>query len=303
MKKTIVFLLLSATVAFASPLERKEISSDAKWLLHLDIAALRQTSMGKYIFSEVLDKKLNDAKKAFPLIGVLVENVQSITAFGNETSAHERNGVLLIKTDAESEKKLETLVQAGMSGVTPGFSAEKLDVKGADIYKINKEIYVQALHDGHLLVSKSRPSLDKEREVLSTGAGSLAESKAFTGFGDDENGFFLVGIAQGLGESAKAFPQAKMLQMADAGKLSLGEVGEKLNLRLALKAKDDESCNQMQQVIQGLIALVSLTQSENKDLNSLIQSLKIDKGENVLKLNVSFPVSGAIKHIAQKQKD
>jgi len=261
MKKTIVFLFLSATAAFATPLDRKEISSDAKWLLHLDVSALRQTSMGKYIFSEVLGKKLDEAKKAFPLIGVLAENVQGTTAYGNETSGHDRNGVLVIKTDPEAEKKLETLVQAGMSGVTPGFSAEKLDVKGADLYKINKEFYVQAQHNGHLLVSKSRPALDKACAVISSGSDSLAGSKAFTGFGDDDNGFFLVGIAEGLGESMKAFPQAKILQMADGGRLTIGEAAEKLNLRLALKAKDQDSCNQMQQVIQGLIALVSLTQS------------------------------------------
>ena len=98
------------------------------------------------------------------------------------------------------------------------------------------------------------------------------------------------------------FPQAKILQMAEGGQLSIGEKEDKLNFRLALKSRDQESCNQMQQVIQGLIALVSLTQSDNKELNSFIQTLKIDKGENLLKINLSFPVSDAIKQIADKQK-
>jgi hypothetical protein len=302
MKKTIVCLLLSAVAAFASPLERKEVPADAKWLLHLDVDALRETTVGKYIFSEVLDKKLNDAKKAFPLIGVLVGNIQSLTAYGNETTRHDRNGVLLIKTDAESEKKLETLLQAGMAGVTQGFTVEKLDIKDADVYKVNKDLFVHPLHNGRLLVGKSQSELEKARQVLATGAGSLSESKAFTGFGNTEHGFFLVGIAEGLGESAKMFPQAKILQMAEGGQLSVGEKEEKLNFRLALKSRDQESCNQMQQVIQGLIALVSLTQSDNKELNSFIQTLKIDKGENLLKINLSFPVSDAIKQIADKQK-
>jgi hypothetical protein len=302
MKKTIVCLLLSGIAAFASPLERKEVPADAKWLLHLDVDALRETSVGKYIFSDVLDKKLNDAKKAFPLIGVLIGNVQSLTAYGNETTRHDRNGVLEIKTDAESEKKLETLLQAGMAGVTQGFTVEKLDLKDADVYKVNKDLFVHALHNGRLLVGKSQSELEKARQVLATGTGSLTESKSFTGFGNTEHGFFLVGIAEGLGESAKMFPQAKILQMAEGGQLSIGEKEDKLNFRLALKSRDQESCNQMQQVIQGLIALVSLTQSDNKELNSFIQTLKIDKGENLLKINLSFPVSDAIKQIADKQK-
>ncbi|MDB6040836.1 MAG: hypothetical protein JWM99_4677 [Verrucomicrobiales bacterium] len=302
MKIIIVGLLLSVIATFGAPLERKEISADAKWLLHLDVDAFRQTAVGKYIFSDVLDKKLNDAKKAFPLIGVLVGNVQSLTAFGNEATRHDRNGVLLIKTDVESEKKLETLLQAGMAGVTQGFSVEKLDIKDVDVYKVNKDLFVQALHNGHLLVGKSQTELNKAREVLATGNGSLSESKAFTGFGNTDHGFFLLGIAEGLGESAKAFPQAKILQMAEGGQLTIGEREDKLNFRLALKSKDQESCNQMQQVIQGLIALVSLTQSDNKELNTFIQTLKIDKGENLLKINLSFPVSNAIKEIADKQK-
>ena len=52
---------------------------------------------------------------------------------------------------------------------------------------------------------------------------------------------------------------------------------------------------QMQQVIQGMVALASLSQPDNPDLMQLAQSAKVSTAGNVVSLQVSYPADKAVQ--------
>jgi hypothetical protein len=53
----------------------------------------------------------------------------------------------------------------------------------------------------------------------------------------------------------------------------------------------------MQQILEGLLALVTLNAPDNRDLNDLSRHLKCGVTDKTLKLQVSVPVSTALRHL------
>ena len=64
---------------------------------------------------------------------------------------------------------------------------------------------------------------------------------------------------------------------------------------LSLKAKASEVVTQMQQVVQGMIALASLSQTDNQDLQQLAQSAKVFAAGNIVSLQLGYPADKAIQ--------
>ena len=69
---------------------------------------------------------------------------------------------------------------------------------------------------------------------------------------------------------------------------------------LALRAKSPETASQMQQVIQGLIALGSLGQPEDKNITTIMQSLKVWARDNVVGVSLQLPVELFIQELAKR---
>jgi hypothetical protein len=89
--------------------------------------------------------------------------------------------------------------------------------------------------------------------------------------------------------------------MTEGARLILGENAANLFLNLALKAKSSEVMTQMQQVIQGTVALASLSQQENPDLMQLAQSVKVSGDDKMVTVGVEFPVEKAIRLLGEKK--
>jgi hypothetical protein len=68
---------------------------------------------------------------------------------------------------------------------------------------------------------------------------------------------------------------------------------------VVLKAKDDDATLKIQQVFQGIVALLSLAQ-DNPELKELANAANIgSEGRNVT-ITVQFPVGKAIEHMAEE---
>jgi hypothetical protein len=83
----------------------------------------------------------------------------------------------------------------------------------------------------------------------------------------------------------------------------LGEKKGDVFVNIALKAKDSEVVTQIRQVVEGIIALGSLSHSENKELQDLIQSIKVTATEKVLSVNAAYPVDSLITRATSMLED
>jgi hypothetical protein len=308
--KLFALACLSAATAGAGLLQKSEVDADAKWLLHLDLDQFRSTKVGGYLISQIVEKQiskpLNDLKQQFKFEvdpNKILEKIGSITAYGTAYQSPKENAVLMIKTDPDLQAALVgVLAGMALAGTNSQMEMKQTQMGNVTLYSMKDKIHCAVLPGKLVALSLSRRAIEKAAEVLDKKAASLASSRTFSDFAEVKRSFFFLGVAEGFSANTELPPQAKLLQLADGGRIVLGENADQLFLDLALKAKTAEVVTQMQQVIQGLIAMASLGQSENKDLTQLVQSTKVSATDRVVSVSVEYPVDKAIQRI-DEQKD
>jgi len=293
------------TAAVASPLHKEQVAADAKWLVHVDVDKLRPTTLGNTL-KQFLDSQMGALKSQFD-IDLDWNKIGSITAYGSsyESMPH-LNGVVLINTDLDLQKALDGAIEkmsAADSNAPPPIKKTKEGV--VTTYSMPDTMFVAFESGKPVILGKSRDSVQKAGEVLSGKSTNLASTRTFSEFPDSPKPFFLVAAAEAFNLSKEfaergedkddSNPKAKILKLTDGGRVMLGEEANQLVLELSLKAKTSEVVTQMQQVVQGIIALASLSQTDNPDLQRLAQSAKVSAAGKIVSLQVAYPADKAVQ--------
>jgi hypothetical protein len=337
MKRITLFLPLFLSLlspALAGSIPKEEVSADAKWLIHLDAAQFRATKVGSSIITKWVGTSLPvfqgqlkeglmldlDAKK-------IIGGINSITIYGTDYQSPQDHAVLLVGTSPELQKILVgflagmvlagtnapmQVTQATEGSVTfysigqPGQAhsghppvTQSPDGSGSSGPSPQDAAYCAVLPDKVIAIGRSREATEHAAKVLAGKAPCLASGAAFGGFGDLKEAFFFVGAAEGFNLGANLPPQAKLLQVAEAVRVALGESANQVFLSLALRGKTSDVAAQMQQVVQGLIAVGSLSQPQDNDLGRLLQSIKVSSADNIVDVRVDYPVDKAIEQLTQ----
>ena len=295
-------LALAATLP-AAPLQREHLPADAKWLLHLDLDSFRTTQLGQFVCQEILDKQLAKPMadlKLYLNLDLDWRKVNSLTAFGVDYDSKSRdNGVLVLRSTLQIQDTFESFLKRQADAAPPdGGPLKKLASAPAPMYSINNQLMVALPGKDLVLLSKSRAQVERASEVLAGQRPNLAANQAFSGYPPAPGAFFFMGLAEALNQDAKLPPQANVLKMANGGRLIMGEKKDQLYLQLALRAKSPEVTQQIQQVMQGLIALLSLSQSENQDLMSLVKATTVQSDKELVTVQVDYPVEKVVEKIA-----
>ena len=295
---SLVCAALAAGTALAAPVDRSKVAQDAKWVLHLDFDAFRKTAVGGQLTEKVLQPKLAEveAKMKFDL-SLDFKNISSLTAYG-PSFQKDTDGVLILTTTGDVKKDLDTLV--GMEALTDGEEADVTMVQQKPylLYSL-KGVFIAPSVGGSVLVAKSKEQIERGRDVIEGKAASLAKSALFRDYPDVSDTFFFLGMAEGFNAARNIPPQAQVLRETEGGRLVLGENDKNLFVNLVFKGKNEESSLKIQQILQGLCALASLSQ-QNKDLTELLSQTKIASSGRNVSVDVRFPAAHVIEKILEK---
>lgn len=290
------------TVPMAAPLQEAKVAADAKWVLHLDLDAFRQTQVGGYLADEVIEKKFSAAQEEQNIrFETSLKKIHSVTAYGTRFG-EKQEGVLLVNTTANVKKDVEALV--GLAALDGKDHTEILRMEDSPylLYKINNDAFVAPDVNGTVILGRSREQVDNARAVLAGEKESISGGALFAKYPKLEQSFFFLGAAEGFSQGAEIPPQAQVLKESDGGRLLIGETGENLFVNLVLRGKTPESTTKIQQVLQGIVALVSMAQ-DNPEIKQLAAATTVSKeGENVM-VNLEIPVAKALDKIKEKQAE
>ena len=303
MKNVLVLLLaLAAAGLQAGPVNPVHVSSEARWLVHLDLEAFRSSKLGGYIMREIVDKKIAQVPpgEAGVDLVALSRKISGLTAYGADFESRSGRGALVVSTDAEAIKVLEGMVAAEMLRKPDG-PVKRTQEKPYPMYQLKSDVFAGLPGRGLVIFAKTRDQVEKAAQVAAGTKPSLKGTSTFQGLPATPRGTFLSAMAESFNQMAAIPPQARVLQMAESGRLVLGESADNLTLNLALRARTAEAGTQMRQLVEGLMALVSLSDSTNQDLLTLVRGLKVTNAENLVNLNFNYPVAEAIKKAAQKE--
>ncbi len=305
--KRIACLLLAALVslnAFAGPLRKDNVSADAKWVLHLDVENLLATQLGGFFAKEFAEKQLakpiRDLEQQFGIVFDWRE-IKSVTAYGTDfKKAVQGSGVLLIE-GFDFAGALDAVIEKLSAQGAGNVPLEKLQAEPFPIYAAKGEVFGAPVGDRLFLISKSKEQLERARSIADGKGANLTKANSFPALADAPQGFLLAAVAEGFQSAAKLPPQADGLKNAESAQVVAGEKADKFFVNLALNAKSAESATQMQQVLQGLLALGMLSQDQNKDLATLVQGLKVGGAEKLVSVNLELPAETIIARMNEKQ--
>lgn len=307
----LAMVLALAATAGADPLQKEQVAADAKWLLHLDVDKLRATPAGDSFVKSVAEKALEKPRailKEEAGVDLDLTQVSSVTAYGDYSGS---NNVMLLKSDLDVEKLLEAgLAQAAKKKGLETWPFEKSIQDGVVTYRFPDHVAIWIRPDKITIFSKSPDTTARANDVLAGRAPSLAGGAQFSDFPELPKTFFFLGAAEGFnldrriadeaGKDGKNNPKAKILKLTESGRVVAGQDADQIFLNVALKAKTSEVVTQMQQVVQGMIALASLTKSDDENIQKLTDSAKVTTSGNVVNLSLNFPVDRALMLLNQQ---
>ncbi len=294
-------LLAASFAAVAGPLDKTKVASDAKWLVHIDVEGLRNSAFGEYVMNEFVKPQLeNNDQLKHANLSMNISNIMSITAYGASIDKGPE-GVLMLTTTADPKKDLDTV--AGMFLAAQGTNTPFLlvDKDPIPFYSFSKTIYFAPA--GHtLFVAKSREQIERAHEVVQGKADSLAKGSGFKNFSEAPKSYFTAAIADGFMGNMGVPPQAQILKEATGGRLCLGERDKNMFVNLVFQGRNDMATTRIQQVLQGVVALASLSQ-QDEEITRLASGIKIASDGPDVMVNLEYPVDKTIQKIKEESAD
>lgn len=285
-------------VIYASGINEQQIPDTIEWLVHIDADQLRASRSGALLIDELVAISEAQMGPDIPINPVLVVNgIHSLTAFGTmpdfENNPEEVDGVLVLEGTDELIQVFRGLI-SGMELENPE-AIERLQLGDNSVLQLKGEgISGIFLGSNRLAIGKSLEAL---AHFLAVDAGeeahlSLQERFTTNKLGTD-SGIYVGAFVEGLSGLQKLPAQARILQLTRQVSLQLGESGDLLQLFISLGTDSEKTATQVNDVLQGLIALMMITQNGNPDIATLIQSARALREGADVHLQLAYPVEAA----------
>jgi hypothetical protein len=272
--------------------------------LLLDVEALLKSQLGDSLMKSVVAEAGEDLKEDAGLdLSAILRSTASIMAYGTDyKSGKDGRGVLIWQGSKEIEQIAGGFLVQQAEAAKSGGGNVKLVREGAQpVYAFGEDMHVMVRPGGGLILGRAVAQIDEAIRVLENKSASLKDRPTFAEYAPLPGGFFFLALAEGFNQAAEVPPQASVLKLTDGGRLALGEAGGKLHLQLTLKAQTAEVTQQIQQDVQGLLAIATLSQSEAPELQEVIRATKINTEDKRVTLDLAIPVAAALKQIHERQ--
>ena len=292
----------AAAVTAHAALNPAYVAADARWIVHLDFDALRAGTVGQELVT-ALEKAqaagLGDMIKID--VTKTLKTVGTVTAYGTNLAADPKaiDGALIVQGTGELRKIAESLLLQGTIAEPKVFS-ELTDLP-FPAYAINDpkaksddrtQVIIAFPPEPVMIVCKSKDQLLKARDVIRGVAPSLAKTPGspLARFTSRTEGAYLFAASVVPAENVfpQNAPQTRMLQLANAGAVSLGERGENTFLHAELLASSGQNADKLTKILQGMTAALSLAETTDKQLAEFINATTVARSGDVVALDLAY---------------
>ncbi|HEX2100210.1 MAG TPA: hypothetical protein VHF69_06095 [Candidatus Synoicihabitans sp.] len=305
-------LAVSCALAFvpfsAAQFDPRVVPADSQWVVHADVRVLRESALGQRIIELLPPAELSGPEDPLrPNIAKIMETVTTATAFGIDLSGkpESMDGALLLQGSADLRK----IAEGVMAQLSLSHPEQVKDVTGLpfDAYQISDQLVVAFPPEPIVLAGRSQPQLLKALEVFRRKAPALAGSSSpLVQLLPRQGRHFLV--AASLVPSTQSLfqgngPQARILQMANAASIAIGEDGDMAVARAQLVASSDQVATKLVKIVEGLTAMLSLAETNDAQLAEFINSVKIQRIDRAVTLNLSYSTERILQMIQTQRNE
>lgn len=295
-------LSLSCGQAAVSP---KIIAADARWVVHFDVDALRGTESGEKLLAVAAAHQppIADGKVKIDVQKVIA-TIHSATAYGSIFNANSRGpeGALLIQGSDDFRKIVEGVL-AEQSLSAPDKIKEVKDLP-FETYSVGGDVLIGLPKEPIALVSKSREQLQRAYEVYRGAAPSLAQSGSplLKLLPRDSHDCIVAASVIPKDFQADLGPHTRVLQMTEMASLTVGEENKSAYARLQLVANSSDTADKLTKIVQGIVAMLSLAETNDQRLDEFIKSAAVERTDDTLRVSISYPAARVAEMIDSAAK-
>ena len=279
MKKLLLVIVTSVLVAeghvLAGPLVIEQVSGSASWVVHANQQQFKKTQIGQLIRTEMVNLGLEENLSNFAQIFSFhpLDDVRDVTVYG--TGKDRKKAVVLVDGFFDKERILTLLrMNPEYKGIKYGNIVlhQWIDENQKDP---NELMYGCFYRDDLIVMSAGLDSVKLAVDVLN-GSAKNADGGIFNQPALDVKGAFIQAVGTRVGEMVGQNPEAAAFRQTDQLGLAIGEVDGKFYIELSLTAKSEEAAQAITQMLEGILAFVSLPNEEQPKLAELAKKIIIN---------------------------
>jgi hypothetical protein len=277
-------------VVQAAPLDPGVVGADAKWVVHVDVEAMRDATLVRRVYQREEARQADAAQWAATIARRLFmdpsKDLDAITAYGPKPGSPE--GVLILKARADRPRLIEALQGA------PGFEEGRYE--GVIIYSFTQRDGRAACafyKDDLVLLARGEEQLRGGLDVLAGRFPSLA--KADSPLTQEARAGTLVlvrGVALDEAELPLRNPMAARVKSVD---ITLGEHQDKVFAEAILKTDAAQTADQIRNIAEGAVALGLLQSGEDPDMAEILRAVKALADGETVSIALRVPVDSVWK--------
>ncbi|MBW8039273.1 MAG: hypothetical protein FVQ85_04670 [Planctomycetes bacterium] len=278
MKKLLMMVVASVLVAegsvLAGSLVIEQVSGSASWVVHADQQQFRKTLTGKLIREELVNLGIEENLSNFATIFSFhpLDDVRDVTVYG--TGKDRAKAVVLIDGFFDKERILSLLrmnpqykeIKHGNIVLHEWFDENQKDP--------NQMMYGCFYKDDLIIMGAGLDAVKLAVDVLN-GSAKNATGDTFNQAALNAKGAFIQVMGKRVGEMVGQDPEAAALKQTDQLSLSIGETEGNFYMDLGLITKSEEAAQAITQMLEGIIAFVSLPNQEQPKLAELAKKIKV----------------------------
>ena len=299
MKKTPLTLLglaLALTASEAATVSKADISSDAKFVAHLDLDAFRASKIGTTLLKKI--RKEEGREKLDALVEII--GFDPLTALKGATmsgNGEEDNGILVVRHKANNTKllafmKLDEHYRKTEHG--------KHEIHGAGDRGDGKRGYVSFVNDTTAVLAPSRELAGDGIDLVNGKGAAKQIPPSLESAGKKATNAFITAYAD---IESQEIDDENFSQMVRQGALVMGESDGKLILSVAVDTYDADTAQQLEAMVNGLIGFAKLGQDENPEVKAILKGLKVAREKVTVSIHFAIDVDKFFELIDPALKD
>ena len=264
----------------AAPLDLKHVPANAKWLAHVDVDALRSSTVVQKMWKKTLETH-KEAEAHLGMVTALLgmdlrSDLYGMTFFGNEIGKH--TGTLIVHAKMDQKRLM------GMAQAVPGQSTKKYG--DYDVFSFvhkhhnrSQNVAGTFFKTDRLILSSSVEELQSALDVLGGKSGSVAEGAPLAGRVPPGTTvlFRIAGVA-----AADLPCKCDVAKKIDSFRLVMGEDHDQSFFRTRTVTTDAEVTNQLRAVIEGGRAMALLHCGDDPAGKKLVNPLTVKVEDKTL---------------------
>ena len=293
MRKLIFVLLVSVMFAggyvTASPVDAGLIGGDADWMVRVDIEQFLKSEIGKIIRTEISERpvemKLNNFANVFGFHPI--DGLRNITLYGQGRDPDK--AVVLVEGNFNKDRLIELISRSS--------EYKKFEYNGIEVHQwLQRKSIVQDdseqqlkygcfYRDDLIVIGSGLTEFMQAVDVLS-GEESGSDEEVFNDtLLQNQDAFIQIAttnLAQSIGDHAKA----AILKQAEQLVAIIGEKDESAFATIKLTAGSSEVAQNINQILEGVIAFVELSSDERPVLSNLAQNIQLTCSGNTVQIHI-----------------